>query len=105
MITVGQNRREVLRLESGDYQTQLTSKYQNHKAYAAPEPIVKAAIPGTYQYYYCAHEGGYPMPLETQHALADSAIALLSEKTIASDYELWVQGLIVRRDTLKMATI
>ena len=66
---------------------------------------MKAAIPGTYQYYYCAHEGGYPMPLETQHALADSAIALLSEKTIASDYELWVQGLIVRRDTLKLTQV
>ncbi len=38
---------EVLRLESGDYQTQLTPKYQNRKAYSAPEPIVKAAIPGT----------------------------------------------------------
>ena len=66
---------------------------------------MKAAIPGTYQYYYCAHEGGYPMPLETQHALADSAIALLSEKTIASDYELWVQGLIVWRDTLKLTQV
>ena len=38
---------EVLRLESGDYQTQLTPKYQNHKAYSASEPIVKSAIPGT----------------------------------------------------------
>ena len=38
---------ETLRLESGDYQTQLTPKYQNRKAYSAPEPIVKAAIPGT----------------------------------------------------------
>ena len=66
---------------------------------------MKAAIPSTYQYYYCAHEGGYPMPLETQHALADSAIALLSDKTIASDYELWVQGLIVRRDTLKLTQV
>ena len=37
---------EVLRLESGDYQTQLTVKYQNRKPYNAPEPIVKAAIPG-----------------------------------------------------------
>ena len=38
---------ETLRLESGDYQTQLTPKYQNRKAYSAPEPIVKVAIPGT----------------------------------------------------------
>lgn len=38
---------ETLRLESGDYQTQLTPKYLNRKAYSAPEPIVKAAIPGT----------------------------------------------------------
>ena len=37
---------EVLRLESGDYQTQLTPKYQNRKAYSAPEPVAKAAIPG-----------------------------------------------------------
>lgn len=38
---------EVLKLESGEYQTQLTPKYHNRKAYTAPEPIVKAAIPGT----------------------------------------------------------
>lgn len=38
---------EVLRLESGDYQTQLTPKYQNRKAYKMPEPTVKSAIPGT----------------------------------------------------------
>jgi biotin carboxyl carrier protein len=38
---------ETLRLESGDYQTQLTPKYQNRKVYSTPEPIVKAAIPGT----------------------------------------------------------
>lgn len=38
---------EVLKLESGDYQTQLTPKYQNRKAYTTSEPIVKSAIPGT----------------------------------------------------------
>ena len=72
------------------------------------EPLLermKAAIPGTYQYYYCAHKGSYALPLETKHALADSAIALLSEKTIASDYELWIMGLIVRRDTLKLTQV
>lgn len=41
------NKIETLNLESGDYQTQLTTKYQNRKAYSAPELIVKAAIPGT----------------------------------------------------------
>lgn len=38
---------DVLHLECGDYQTQLTPKYQNRKPYSAPEPVVKAAIPGT----------------------------------------------------------
>lgn len=38
---------EVLKLESGDYQTHLTPKYQNRKVYTTPEPIVRAAIPGT----------------------------------------------------------
>ena len=38
---------EVLKLESGDYQTKLTQKYRNRKTYSAPESIVKAAIPGT----------------------------------------------------------
>lgn len=38
---------ETLHLESGDFQTRLTPKYQNRKAYSAPEPIEKAAIPGT----------------------------------------------------------
>lgn len=38
---------ETIKLESGEYQTLLTPKYLNRKAYSAPEPIVKAAIPGT----------------------------------------------------------
>ena len=38
---------DTLRLESGEYRTQLTSKYRTRKAYSTPEPVVKAAIPGT----------------------------------------------------------
>lgn len=38
---------ETIKLESGEYQTLLTPKYLNRKAYSALEPIVKAAIPGT----------------------------------------------------------
>lgn len=38
---------ETLRLESGDYQTQLTPKYQNRKPYQKPQNVVTAAIPGT----------------------------------------------------------
>ena len=38
---------EVIKLESGEYQTQLNDKYRKRKPYSKPEPIVKAAIPGT----------------------------------------------------------
>lgn len=38
---------EVLHLESGEYKTQLTSKYLKRKPYQKPENIVTAAIPGT----------------------------------------------------------
>ena len=38
---------DTLRLESGEYRTLLTPKYRTRKAYSTPEPIVKAAIPGT----------------------------------------------------------
>lgn len=38
---------EVLHLESGDYQTQLTDKFLKRKPYQKPENIVTAAIPGT----------------------------------------------------------
>ena len=38
---------EVLRLEDGEYQTQLTDKFLKRKPYQKPENIVTAAIPGT----------------------------------------------------------
>ena len=38
---------DTLRLESGEYRTRLTPKYRSRKAYSTPEPVVKAAIPGT----------------------------------------------------------
>lgn len=38
---------ETLKLESGDYKTQLTPKYIKRKPYQKPENIVTAAIPGT----------------------------------------------------------
>jgi biotin carboxyl carrier protein len=38
---------EVLKLESGEYKTQLTPKYKNRKSYEKPQNIITAAIPGT----------------------------------------------------------
>lgn len=38
---------EVLKLENGEYQTQLTKKYQQRKPYVAPRNVITAAIPGT----------------------------------------------------------
>ena len=38
---------ETIKLESGEYQTQFSDKFLKRKPYTAPEPIVKAAIPGT----------------------------------------------------------
>ena len=38
---------EVLKLEDGEYQTQLTEKFLKRKPYQKPENIVTAAIPGT----------------------------------------------------------
>lgn len=38
---------ETLKLESGEFCTMLSDKYRKRKPYSAPEPMVKAAIPGT----------------------------------------------------------
>ena len=38
---------DTLQLESGEYKTQLTTKFLNRKPYEKPQNIVKAAIPGT----------------------------------------------------------
>lgn len=38
---------ETLKLEGGEFNTTLSEKYRKRKAYSTPEPIVKAAIPGT----------------------------------------------------------
>ena len=38
---------EVLHLESGDFKTQLSSKYLKRKPYQEPKNIVTATIPGT----------------------------------------------------------
>lgn len=38
---------EVLRLENGEYKTQLTKKYLQRKPYVAPRNVITAAIPGT----------------------------------------------------------
>lgn len=37
----------ILHLEDGEYQTQLTDKFLKRKPYQKPENIVAAAIPGT----------------------------------------------------------
>ena len=38
---------ETIILEDGEFRTTISEKFRNRKAYSAPEPIVKAAIPGT----------------------------------------------------------
>ena len=38
---------EVLHLENGDFQTNLSPKFRNRKHYEAPRNVVTAAIPGT----------------------------------------------------------
>ena len=38
---------EVLRLENGEYKTQLTKKYLQRKPYVAPRNVITASIPGT----------------------------------------------------------
>lgn len=38
---------ETILLEGGEFRTTISDKFRNRKAYYAPEPIVKAAIPGT----------------------------------------------------------
>lgn len=37
---------DILKLEDGEYKTQLTSKYINRKSYEKPQNVVTAAIPG-----------------------------------------------------------
>ena len=38
---------DILKLEGGEYKTQLTPKYKNRKQYEKPQNVVTAAIPGT----------------------------------------------------------
>lgn len=75
------------------------------------------AIPGTYTFYYCAYEGGltseevekqmaeHGIPALFHHddKYADSAIATMPDDASAYDYERWIQYLIPKRDTLRLA--
>lgn len=76
---------------------------------------MEKAIPGTYTFYYSAYMGGYKpeVPEGTDvttlfmhtEAYADSAIAKLPDDSWADDYELWIQYLIPKRDTVRLTRL
>ena len=73
---------------------------------------MEKAIPGTYTFYYSAYQGSYKpeVPEGTDvttlfmhtEAYADSAIAKLPDDSWADDYELWIQYLIPKCDTVRL---
>lgn len=80
---------------------------------------MKKAIPDSYTFYYCAHEGSYlPEAEEKQYrengamtlfahydAYADSAIARLPDDAYADDYETWIPYLIEECDSVRLKNI
>jgi len=76
---------------------------------------MEKAIPGTYTFYYSAYMGGYKpeVPEGTDvttlfmhtEAYADSAIAKLPDDSWADDYDLWIQHLIPKRDTVRLTRL
>ncbi len=76
---------------------------------------MEKAIPGTYTFYYSAYMGSYKpeVPEGTDvttlfmhtEAYADSAIAKLPDDSWADDYELWIQHLIPKRDTVRLTRL
>ncbi len=73
---------------------------------------MEKAIPGTYTFYYSAYQGSYKpeVPEGTDvttlfmhnEAYADSAIARLPDDSWADDYEVWIQHLIPKCDTVRL---
>lgn len=82
-------------------------------------PRMQQAIPGSYTFYYCAHQGGYVSEEESKKMeesgvptlyshldeYADSAIAVLPKKVPAGDYDLWTGYLIQKNDTLLLTKV
>ena len=66
---------------------------------------IKKAIPGSYTAYYCEYEGTRSSTNDRRELIADSAIALLPKNAPAGDYDLWMQYLIPKRDTVRMTNI
>lgn len=80
---------------------------------------MEQAIPGTYTFYYCAHQNGYasekdrkemeehnvPALFYHSNEYADSAIAMLPQDVPASDYDLWAKYLIEKDDTLLLTKV
>ena len=76
---------------------------------------MEKAIPGTYTFYYSAYQGGYKPEVPEgadvttlfmhTEAYADSAIAKLPDDSWADDYELWIQYLIPKRDTVRLTRL
>lgn len=80
---------------------------------------MKQAIPDTYTFYYCAHEGSYLPEAEEKRykengamtlfahydAYADSAIACLPDDAYADDYEKWIDYLIDKCDSVRLTNI
>ena len=76
---------------------------------------MEQAIPGTYTFYYSAYQGGYKPEVPEgadvttlfmhTEAYADSAIAKLPDDSWADDYELWIQYLIPKRDTVRLTRL
>ena len=76
---------------------------------------MEKAIPRTYTFYYSAYQGSYKpeVPEGTDvttlfmhnEAYADSAIARLPDDSWADDYELWIQHLIPKCDTVSLKNL
>ena len=66
---------------------------------------IKKAIPGSYTAYYCEYEGMLATTTDRRELTADSAIVLLPKDAPAGDYELWMQYLIPKRDTVRMTNV
>ena len=66
---------------------------------------IKKAIPGSYTAYYCEYEGTLTETTDRRELSADSAIVLLPKDAPAGDYELWMQYLIPKRDTVRMTNV
>lgn len=76
---------------------------------------MEQAIPGTYTFYYSAYQGGCKPEVPEgadvttlfmhTEAYADSAIAKLPDDSWADDYELWIQYLIPKRDTVRLTRL